>query len=462
MDRQQLGESFRDGFLTQSDMQRIHQQALLVLENTGIVIGHSQCLHTLAAAGAQVDFETEVVRFPPSIVEACLTQVPRKIVLAGRIADNDLILQPGGEMVTRNTGGMVYVRDVQQGEVKAADLDDVADYTKMVDALPNIDFLAPLYAKNLIPPSQELETLKTILNHTGKHINMRAMDIRTLPYLAALGEVVAGSREQLKARPVISFLESPISPLKFPDIFIETILVSGDYGIPVEVASSPIFGATGPITIASAILLTVVEHLAAFVVGQVAHPGMPMIWAPRYIAMDMASGYTGVTMPSLLASAAAGQLIGEFYGMLGDLYGPISNAIVPGQQAVIEDTLIGLATVLHQRPSILCGSGAVEFGTVASLEELVVSDRFFGMVRQITAQQEITDLSISAAGQQIQDLVEGAAGLSKHPQNKPSSPPALVDEVKTILANHKPQPLAEDLNREIDTIIASAEAAFSD
>lgn len=154
-------------------------------------------------------------------------------------------------------------------------------------------------------------------------------------------------------------------------------------------------------------------------------------------------------------------ITGIVIGMLGDLYGPISNAIFPGQQAIIEDTLIGLATVLYQRPSILCGSGAVEFGVVASLEELVVSDKLFGLVRQITSQVACIEGSIDEAAQQIQQLVEDQIGFTQHPQNKPVNPPAMVDEVRTILASHKPQPLAEDLNREIDTIIASARSAFS-
>ncbi len=57
-------------------------------------------------------------------------------------------------------------------------------------------------------------------------------------------------KEKLKERPVISILEAPISPLLFPDVFIESLILGGEYGIPIEICSMPNVGGTGPITLA--------------------------------------------------------------------------------------------------------------------------------------------------------------------------------------------------------------------
>ncbi|MBW2678512.1 MAG: trimethylamine methyltransferase family protein, partial [Deltaproteobacteria bacterium] len=115
-------------FLTESDMQKIHAQSLFLLENTGIGIEHEKTMQMLAEAGAKVDYENKSVRMPAELVEKSLKTVPRKITLAGRNPERDLILEPGGTIRTRNTGGMTQIHDLATGEIREAILADTADF----------------------------------------------------------------------------------------------------------------------------------------------------------------------------------------------------------------------------------------------------------------------------------------------------------------------------------------------
>jgi len=472
---------FRAGLLSKEDMHKIHEQALLILENTGILIDHPGALQMLQEAGARVDLDAKLAKFPPELVMNCLKTVPRSITLAGRDPNHDLLLEPKGKMYSRNTGGMAHIRDMETGQVRPAELTDVADFAKLIDALPNISFLAPLYAEDVPPATRELQVLKAMLNNTGKHVNIRALEKRTLPYLAEAGVIVAGGREELRKRPVISILEAPIAPLKFPDVFIETLYISGEYGIPAEICSMPNFGATGPITVAGALLLTVVEHLATFVIAELAHTGTPIIWAPRYPAMDMATGLTGATLSGSLACAAAAQMITEHYNMVCDLHGPANNAIISGGASVLEDTVAGFVTGLAGRPSVLCGAGALELGLVASFEELVISDEIFGIVRQILDGFEVTDETLGADAiarvgakgdylkdpQTLQFLRTGMykPQLAFKPQVRDSwvagGSKEMTERVKerarTLLREHQPTPLDDATAAMIDEVIAKAE-----
>ena len=45
----------------------------------------------LGDAGADVDMKTQVVKIPPDLVEKCLPKVPRKMTLAGRNPERDLL-----------------------------------------------------------------------------------------------------------------------------------------------------------------------------------------------------------------------------------------------------------------------------------------------------------------------------------------------------------------------------------
>jgi trimethylamine--corrinoid protein Co-methyltransferase len=211
-----------------------------------------------------------------------------------------------------------------------------------------------------------------------------------------MGAVVAGGKAQLKNRPVISMLESPISPLKFPDVFVEALLRCGEYGIPFEICPAPNLGATGPITLAGALLLTTVENLAATAVSQLANPGAPLIWAPRFLMMDMSTGLTGLTADGIIVSAAAAQLAIEHYNFICDLYGPVTNSIVAGGESIFEESFCTYVTAFAGRPAVLCGAGVLELGLVASHEEMVITDEILGVLRRILQGVVIDDERLGA------------------------------------------------------------------
>ncbi len=370
-------------FLTESDMQKIHEQSLFLLENTGIGIEHEKTMQLLAEAGAKVDYENKSVRMPAELVEKSLKTVPRKITLAGRNPERDLILEPGGTIRTRNTGGMTQIHDLETGEIRESILADTADFARLLDGLDNIDFIAPLYAADVPLDILELQVLETMMCNTDKHINIRALDKRTFPYLIKMAETVAGGKENLKARPVISILEAPISPLLFPDVFIESLLLGGASGIPIEICSMPNIGGTGPITLAGSLLLSTVEHLATIVVSQTAHPGAPLIWASRFPALDMKSGNTGMLTEGAMVSAAAAQLATEYYNLICDLHGPATNAVNPEGESVFEECIGAFVTGFAGRPAVLCGAGGMELGIATSFEQLVISNEIFSVFRRV-------------------------------------------------------------------------------
>jgi len=56
----------------------------------------SQRLARLREAGASVDEETGVVRFPAELVDRLRRQCPREIVMAGAAPGDDVVLSEGG------------------------------------------------------------------------------------------------------------------------------------------------------------------------------------------------------------------------------------------------------------------------------------------------------------------------------------------------------------------------------
>jgi trimethylamine--corrinoid protein Co-methyltransferase len=305
-----------------------------------------------------------------------------------------------------------------------------------------------------MPAIRDLDALLTMLENTTKPVNCQPESTTGLQLLGEAAVILRGSVDAVREDPPFMLLEAPISPLKFPRVFVDTLLMAGEYGIPVEICPLPTGGATGPLTVAGSLLLTVVEHLAAITLIQTLYPGTPVIWAPRYAVMDMSTGNTGLGVEGVLASAAAAQLVGEYYGMIGDLYGPVSNGLLSDGKAVLESVLAGCTTALLGCPALLCGAGVLEVGLVACLEQLVIDNEIHGWIKRLFSWIKADQLNEIP---HIEDL-EGI--FHKSGRNPAPSDPIVFrdwveDRVKSKTLESEISPLDENIRRELKQLMMS-------
>ena len=469
--------------LSDDDMGRIHEQALHILDNTGVSVHSERALKMLADAGCRTNFEDKVVKFNTDLVDQCLEKVARKITFAGRYPERDRILIPGGPMYTRCGGGMTHVQDIRSGKIRELLLDDVNDFARLIDALEYIDFAAPIYPSDIAPETMEMEVLARLFSNTEKHISVRGLDARKFPYLFEMAEVVADGREPLKDRPIISILEASISPLLLPEVLVDALFIGGEYGVPVEICSSPIIGATGPITLAGSLLLSTAELLAAVVISQLANPGAPLIWAPRFASMDMSTGMAGMYVEATLVNAAAAQQATEFYHLVSDLHGPATNAILPDGLSVFEECLSAIVTGIAGRPTVLCGAGALDIGLTISFVEMVITNEIFSAGHRILEGFAVNDETlgleaikrVGIGGNFLQE-----AHTLKHLRDEDHSSSfvkpiardtwvaggskGMVDIARekaiALLTTHKPVPLDGSVVEKLQNIIKRAEKTF--
>jgi trimethylamine--corrinoid protein Co-methyltransferase len=483
MIRNEKGGIERVRFLTKEGMQKIHDQSLQILENTGISVDHEEALTMLGDNGADVDMKTQVVKIPPDLVEKCLPTVPRKMTLGGRDPERDLLLEPGGSMRTRNCGGMTQVHVGETGEIREATVADTAEVARLIDGLDDIDYMGPLYPSDVPMETAELDTLATIFQNTGKNINIRALTRRNLPYLVKMAEVVAGGKDKLRERPVISLLEAPIAPLRFPDVFVDALFLSGEYNLPVEICSMPNVGATGPMTLAGCLLLSNAEQLATIVVSQLRHPGTPTVWASRFAMMDMASGASGMYVEASLVNSASAQMATEHYDLICSLHGPATNSIVPDGRSVLDECIGAFVTGFVGRPAVLTGAGGLEIGLIASNVEMVISNEILGAVRRIIQGFEVDDETlgydaitrVGIGGNFLQDdhtfkylrapkfnptFVKPQTKVSWREGGSKLMVDTALEKANKILKEHEPPPLDKDVAAGLQEVIKEARKDF--
>ncbi|MCD6577472.1 MAG: trimethylamine methyltransferase family protein [Anaerolineaceae bacterium] len=465
--------------LSGEQIQLIHETTLRVLDEVGIEVMHEDACQMWVDWGAKRDNKSGRIHIPPNLAEQALNKSKSEIFCGARDEKNEFIIGKG-RIYGRNGGGPGQVIGLTSGELRNATKEDAANYARLVDALENTHIAAPVYEQDSKPETRDIHTLALMFKNTSKHINIRLLNPNSLPYFMRMAELIAGGKNKLKEKPVITMLESPISPLKHPAVLIDTILACGNYGIPLEICSMPIAGATGPITLSGSLLMSNVEMLAAVIFGQLAYPGMPMIFAPRIMVMDMASGYalTGSMENALLVTAGV-QLAKEAYHMPINVHGPYTDSPISDCQAGIENTYFSLMPAMAGA-DILTGAGHLQGGLVVNFAQLIIDDELMGMV--IRAREGLVVDEEMLGFNAIKDSIQ-TGNLLMHPhtlrhlrsnryrtkiitrtarsnwqdKGSKSMQDRAVEKVKSILKNHQPLPLNEDINKAIDKLLVEAD-----
>jgi len=158
--------------LTPDEIGFLKEKVELILSQKGVMIeNHPKGLELLKKAGAEVSSSDIWVKFPKPLIEEALKKVPKTFTLAGHDPAWDLPFpHPKKSFYTRTcTGGMYYL--TEKFDYHHITLDEVAEWTRLTDALPNIDFWSLPSTKPIGFPAEtiDIHTLDTVLRNTTKH-----------------------------------------------------------------------------------------------------------------------------------------------------------------------------------------------------------------------------------------------------------------------------------------------------
>lgn len=466
--------------LSDEDIQKIHNASLAILENTGMLVDHHKARQMLQEAGAKVDHERKIVKFPPELVEKSLKSLPRTITYAGRNPENDMTLRAGGDVYARQASGEVSYVDLKTGEYRRARIDDVKEWAVLTDALPNINGCAALYTEDVPARTSDIHTVQVLLENQSKHVTSQSFSVKNLRYIIEMMLAVRGSRKELKKRPLFHAITAVISPLFLDEDDVDMMFLAGEYGIPVAICVVPNAGTTGPITICGSFAQGNAELLAAITVAQVAHPGhpIPYYWIPG--VSDMATGAALQGAPEvMLMNAALIQLGRELYGLPTETNGFMCEGVIC-EQSMFQKGSSALMSCLAGG-NLLTSAGSVENTLGNSPVQLVLDDEIMAITRRISRGIEINDdtLALEAIarvgprGTFLADehtlrylrtdehfrptifdhdlwstwYAKGAKGLEQKAREK----------AVTILEEHEVEPLAEDVVKELRSIVRKAD-----
>ena len=232
---------------TEDELQDIHLATLEVLERTGVFVEDEEALDVFEEGGCFVDREERIVRLPRWVVEDAIRSAPSTITLAGRVPSRDFVVESNRVGFT-NFGEGIQVVDPRDGSLREPTKDDLAAATRLIDALDEIDVLErPIGAHEVPQAVAPLHNAEAILNNTTKHMFIGPLSGALLKKIVAMAAAVVGGEANLRARPLVSFITCPVSPLKLVKDCCEIIMESARAGMTCNILSMAMAGGSSPV-----------------------------------------------------------------------------------------------------------------------------------------------------------------------------------------------------------------------
>jgi trimethylamine---corrinoid protein Co-methyltransferase len=462
--------------LSTDECAQIHDRSLKLLAETGLRVMSERGRKILGQAGAEVDQDSQMVRFPRALVEAALNLSPRKFKLGGRRTDWDLDMNIG-ECSLLADGGAVSVLDWESGELRPGTFDDWLDATHLVDALDEIGIYWNMVEGGFSSNSQAdfVSYYRNVFKNCSKHIQDSVDEPSKARLLLEILEIVFGGRETVRSKHPFSYLLCPMSPLVIDDSYTNAYLETIGWDIPVAIMPMPLMGATAPASLISTLLIANTEFLAMLCLVQAAAPGTGVIYAPVPQSIEPHTWrYTGGAIENSLLGAAT-TAMGRYYGFPVEAATGGTDQYYPGAQASYERAINWTLPTIAW-PDILVGPGLLGGSTILCPEQMVMDVEIFRRCSRLYEgiyidEDRWLEDAIKKAGpggdflkqkSTLKALRDGRFYFSEmgfhdtYEKWKTAGMPDIVDEIqgitRDILKDYQPLPLDAAADRELERL----------
>ena len=472
-------------FLSQDEIERIHEASLRILKETGVKVLSEKVRRLLAENGAEVD--GDIVKIPGSLVEEAIKKAPKEMTLCAREPKCDLKIPAGDFPFAATSGFSPFVDDFETGERRYSTSSDLKDFAIASDYLDTVDFFWPIVIPGDIPPPlQELHALAIAFENNRKHIQCSCVTEKTARWQIRLASAIAGGEEELKKRPIFSTINCTVAPLTFEKGSSEAMVTLAKAGIPTAPMTMVLAATTGPATMAGTMALANAEELACLVITECANSGAPMIYCSEIAPANMKTGEINYGAPEYPLLCAGGTQMARFYkipNFVADISSAkgLSDSVPPERKqddaTSVERGVVRRAMSYMTRTDLSASLGGGDQALSASLDQLVLDAEVYEHARAYLRRFELNDDTLAL--DVIHKVGPGGHFLGeKHtlehfkkeiwsrefsdtfvldPMSKDSFPERAKTKVREILSTHRAPPIEEAVHREMGRILGDAE-----
>jgi trimethylamine---corrinoid protein Co-methyltransferase len=478
-----MGDTLKLRLLSTDQVAVMREKCVYLLATLGMRIDHDGALGLLAEAGADVDRDTHVVKFPADLVEAALATVPRELVVKGADPSHDCpIPHPAGLFYSCTNIQSMLHHDVDSKRFEDNTVQRYSEWCQIIEILEHADIVAIQTPMDVPHESAEVHALDIQLRNTTKPLWMHAFSLEAVPYMFELMVARMGSVEALRAQSVAIINPGTVSPFIMKAMDAEEIIQTCHHGVPLSADGHVMSGFTGPMTVAGSTVQNCAEVLAHIVLSQVVKPGHPAMMTQFNVPGDMATGFSTLATPAANVQRSAGvQLCKEGFGIPVSGCPIMTDTYVSDGRAVAEKALGGLMSIMAGM-DIAYGVGRLGGASLASPAQLVVDNQLIALLKEYVGGVQVDDEYL-AVDEIVAAGIGGSFVQSKHTLRhcRDYVEPSLfrfqlqqlweadgektlydraVDEYRRLKTLIKPVDLPEDVQRDMTDVVARADKAL--
>jgi trimethylamine---corrinoid protein Co-methyltransferase len=370
-------------FLTQQQVERTHAASLEILENVGLQVRNERARALFNERGCRVDSETQIIKFPPIVVEKYRAMLPPTFTFHGRDPKYDRTLPQDGPVLVTGSSAPDII-DPVTGQARRARSDDIARIAHLIQELPGYDIFSISTLADDAPPGQfTLARLYPALKHCLKPIRSTTKDMNDAVEVMRLLYTLAGSEEAYQERPFVTFHYCPVvSPLTMDQHSTEALIFFSKARLPVYPSIVPNAGLTSPMSMAGTLVQGNAEFLAISVLMQMVREGTPTIYATLPTVADMRTGaYASGGIECGMLHMAFAQMA-RFYNVPCGGYIGLSNSKLNDAQSGYETGMSSVAGVLAGADMLNMG-GLLDALKVFDFAKVVIDDEIGQMLKRL-------------------------------------------------------------------------------
>lgn len=366
--------------LEPGEPERAVAEACSILAGIGVRVDLPEARRLLEGAGATRVGERYLL--PEALVRGAAGEVPGRIVLFDR--EGQPAADLGGRRVHFNPGSSaVHVLDGDAGRRRPATSADVIEMVALVDSLPHFAAQSTALTPCDVPEDiADRYRLYLALRHGRKPVVTGTFRADAFASMHAMLAAVRGGAHALADRPLALFDCCPVPPLRWGEVACQALIDCARAGVPANVISVPLAGATAPVTLRDAVVQHCAENLSGLVIHQLAARGAPVLWGTAAAAFDMRRGTAPLAAPESMLMAVAAAQVGRHLGLPTHAYLALSDAKRPDYQAGLESGTGALVAALAGI-NLVSGPGLLDYLLTHSPEKLLLDHEACGLALRI-------------------------------------------------------------------------------
>ncbi|MGI9356008.1 MAG: trimethylamine methyltransferase family protein [Rhizobiaceae bacterium] len=331
--------------------------------------------------------------FSRAMMEDIIDGAAKSFVFYGRDPKHDFEL--GGGRVYFGTGGAaVQTLDLENGTYRPSTLQDLANFTRLIDTLENVSWFTRCCVATDIPDITDLDinTAYALLHGTTKPVGTSFTVAESVDPIIDMFDTAIGSNGEFAKRPFCKAHISPvISPLRFGEDAVEVTRACIRRRVPINAIIAAQSGATAPAPLAGMLAQTTAETLAALALVNLIEPGYPMIFSNWPLVIDLRTGaFSGGGGEISILNAASAQISNRL-GLPSGVASSMADAKAVDAQMGSEKAMSAVAVGLAGANMVYESSGMMASLLGASFEAFIIDNEMLNHVHRMIRGIEVNE-----------------------------------------------------------------------